>query len=889
MERYLDFVGRFPKTIILALVSITLYLGYMSGYLTEDSNPYLLPEDHPARANLLEMREDFTGTYDSILIAVHNKDGVFNPESLKALYELTERSRKLTFSTEADVQRVQQLIDRYRGDRAPGQVGDSGGAVRAASRQDAGGGKLARELEAVISDGLDQQDGRPLRRLASQAADWDIRALDKKYLRVLAERVDPVRELAGMAATENLFLEADGTLRAAVTLNTADPDVEKVRKAIIDNELMEMGVVDRDGKVGLLVIEISVLQDDAEGQLRAYEAVNQMIADYQAANPEFTDEVHVGGVPVFFAEQKKIMDADMSILLPMVLLLITLVLAAFFRRFLGVVIPLVNVVMCTLWTMGGMAIVGIPLDLITAVLPVFLITICSSDAIHVMAEYYYQRNNRGSNREAVRAAMRLMVSPVILTTLTTCVTFSLSTTTSISNLKNFGYCMSFGMFVAMIISLLLIPAWLSLLGDGKLKSVASGQRKSYLISRLLQRCVANVAGHRKAYLAGFLSIVAVLGYVATQVSIDDMGSGYFEPDNRFRAADDFINAHVAGTSPGWIEIDTGKVNGMKTVEAVEFIDRLEKFIHQQEHISFSYSLARYVRRIMYVMNDMGPAYNRLPRKKDIVEAVGDDGAASRVAVDGDTLVDQAVLLYEMGGGTDLTNVLSEDFSKSVLLYTMNTTVASDYEAFLEKLDTWLAENTPEGISYKLAGSPVIWTAVLDELISGQLLSIGLAFLSVILVMSLWLKSPRLGLVGTLPLAVTVIAYYAMMTLFNIELNIGTAIISFLVLGVVDYSVHYLLRTRYYLRQKQPLDEALLNAVAHSGRSIIANVFVFSIGFVALLFSDFKPIVDLGSLVGMSLFISGVMSLFVITLLAPWLIPSEQGVSEAPAEGIMAKA
>jgi predicted RND superfamily exporter protein len=203
---------------------------------------------------------------------------------------------------------------------------------------------------------------------------------------------------------------------------------------------------------------------------------------------------------------------------------------------------------------------------------------------------------------------------------------------------------------------------------------------------------------------------------------------------------------------------------------------------------------------------------------------------------------------------------------------MNTTVASDYQEFLDQLKPWLAENIPEGMHYQLVGSPVVWTAVLNEVLSGQLLSIFLAFICVIVIMGLWLRSWRMGLLGTLPLAITVIFYYATMTLFSIELNIGTAIISFLVIGVVDYSVHYLLRIQHGIKQGLSLDHALKLAIAHSGRSIIVNVIVFSVGFVALLFSEFRPIVDLGRLVGFSLLISGVMSIFIITLLAPWFIP-----------------
>ena len=91
------------------------------------------------------------------------------------------------------------------------------------------------------------------------------------------------------------------------------------------------------------------------------------------------------------------------------------------------------------------------------------------------------------------------------------------------------------------------------------------------------------------------------------------------------------------------------------------------------------------------------------------------------------------------------------------------------------------------------------------------------------------------------------------------------------MGIVDYSVHYLLRIEEGLKQGLSLNSSIEEAVIYSGRSIIINIIVFSIGFIALLFSEFRPIVDLGTLVGLSLFVSGIMSIFIITLLAPWLM------------------
>ena len=854
MEYYLRFVSCFPKTILFFLFSITLCFGYMANYLTEDSNPYLLPDNHPARSSLFEMREDFTGTYDSILIALYNQNTILNEHSLQALFELTQEVKKLNFADQSDEDKLKTIHQAYPHNS-----------------------ELVERLTKILKDGLNQQDIEQVRNLAVNSQTWEISHQDKKYFRVLAERLDPIRELAGLSATENVFLESDGTLRAAITVDTPKPVIHKIATAIKHNELIDDGIVDKKEKVGLIVIEISVLEDDAIGQLRAYEKVNHMVTAYKQSHSMFKDDVFVGGVPVFFAEQKKIMDADMGTLFPAVLLLVSAILAVFFRSVLGVMIPLVNVIMCTVWTLGAMAIVGIPLDLITSVLPVFLITICSSDAIHVMAEYYHQRRQQSDQRNAVKVTMRLMASPVILTTITTCLTFTVSTMTSISSLRNFGICMSFGMFVAMIISLLLIPAWLSILGDKHLKKNAKKQSQPYLISTILLKLIKPVMAYRKGFMIGFAGMLMILAFVASQVRIDDMGSGYFAKDNAFRVADEFINSHIAGTSPGWIEIDTGKVDGALTPEAVGFIDKLEKFIHQQNNITYSYSIARYIRRINLVFNNMEPSFNRLPKDTEVFIEIDDkSGEKHTVEIAGKDIIRQSVLMYENGGGSDLTNVLSEDFSKTVLLYTMNTTVASEFQSFLDELEPWLVENTPQGMSFKLAGSPVIWTAVLDELVSGQLLSIFLAFSCVILTMTLWMKSLRLGLLGTIPLAVTVVFYFATMTVFNIELNIGTAIISFLVLGVVDYSVHYLLRTESGLKKGLSLDQALEAAITHSGRSIIANVIVFSVGFIALLFSEFRPIVDLGTLIGLSLFISGIMSIFIITLLAPWLIPNEKG-------------
>ncbi|WP_139670430.1 hypothetical protein, partial [Pseudomonas sp. F16(2018)] len=77
-------------------------------------------------------------------------------------------------------------------------------------------------------------------------------------------------------------------------------------------------------------------------QLRAYHQVREIIAKYQAAHPEFTDEVFIAGMPIFIAAQQEIIDHDLAMLFPIVFLLVTSLLVFFFRKPLGVVLPLFN-------------------------------------------------------------------------------------------------------------------------------------------------------------------------------------------------------------------------------------------------------------------------------------------------------------------------------------------------------------------------------------------------------------------------------------------------------------------------------------------------------------------------------------------------------------------
>lgn len=862
MEAYLRFIERHPKAIIAVLTLITVFFASRLPYLSNDSNPYLLKADHPARRGILELQQRFTGTFDAVMVAVDSPDGVFKPATLAAMHAFNAEAKRFMLADETDAAQLEALAADY-------------------------GGEVAQKARAVLAGGLTQNDFFAAEALRKAAQSLSLSHDERAFLDYLPFRLNPIKKTAGLPGTENILIH-DGVLAVRPSLPMPNTPAAKVRGEVMGNSMMVDGVVSPDEKVSVVVVELGVKQEDAEGQLRAYRAFQAMVDNYRKAHPEFTDRVHVAGVPIFVAEQKKLMDHDMETLFPLVVVIIGVVLAVFFRRPLGFLLPMLNVVMCAVWTLGLMSVLRVPLDLITSTLPVFLITLCGADAIHMMNEYYTQRGLGLAPKAASRQALRLMLSPVVLTTVTTIAGFLVATSTNISSIKSFGLFMAVGLATAQLISLLLIPAWLGLTRDtGQAQQAQDGEAENGgWLGAALGKAFSLMLPRRKALLAGFAVALGLAAVQATRIHVEDAGAQYFPADNEFRQADEFINSHLAGTSPGWIEIKGRKPQAMLTTEMAGFVDQVDRFLAGQPAVTFTYSLAKYVRRMNYVMHDMDPNYDRLPRDVEWVRAAsadGDRGPAAYEPVEGGDLVKQSVLMYENGGGQDLTNVLSPDGSSAVTMFTMNTTVASQYKQFLADFQSWLAVHKPADVSVRVNGTPVIWSGVLDEIIQGQVLSVALALTTVTLVLMLWLRSARLGLLTALPLAATVVFYYALMTTAGIDLNIGTAIISFLVVGIVDYSVHMLHRIRHEQAVQPSLDAAILEAIRHSGKSIAFNVLLFSLGFLALLGSEFTPIFHLGVLVALALSLSGFFSLFLIALLAPWFIaPLPVGETSIPA-------
>jgi predicted RND superfamily exporter protein len=130
-----------------------------------------------------------------------------------------------------------------------------------------------------------------------------------------------------------------------------------------------------------------------------------------------------------------------------------------------------------------------------------------------------------------------------------------------------------------------------------------------------------------------------------------------------------------------------------------------------------------------------------------------------------------------------------------------------------------------------------------------------------------------GAWSMVPLAVAVPALFGLMGSFGIELNVVTAMLSSIMIGVgVDYTVHFLWRFREERCEGHDAEQAAYRALTSVGRGIVFNALAVVIGFSVLAFSNFLPVRFFGFLVVVSISACMLAAMALMPALVVWLDP-----------------
>lgn len=844
MVRIRTFLLARPRSVVCAVAVATLLFAWQARHVRiNNSMSEFFPAGHPAITQDEEVKALFD-TRESLLIGILREDGVFRPSTLQKVRSISDAIWDITVADDDDLVSLRDWANRLP---TP----------------------LRLRLNTMGEGGLTEDDRGPLANLLLDlgAAPTEDAAL-VAFLKTLELKLSPVQDVVSLSEVENVTGSADGLAVEPPmrTVPTTDAESLELAREIMANDMFLDGLVARDGVGTVILAELAFHYDHHIAIAHeVFRRLNAIIEPFRG--PE---TIVVAGVPMVNVYMMRYMSGDLTRLTPLVVFVVFTALYALFGSLRAAVSPMVVVLVSVVWTLGLMGALGRSITLVVSAMPVMLIAIGVADGVHIVSEYRSRRARGEAAADAILATMEQLTLPIVLTSFTTIAGFLSLATSRLETIRDFGLFTAFGVFVAMIVSLTVIPAILMLfpLPEG----VDSNARKR--VQALIAGAVRGAefcVGRRHAVLAAALILSLGAAGMLTKLKVGSMMVGYFRDDNEIVQASAIMNQHFGGTEVLDIVIDTKLPDGLKNPRVLGKIADLQDSLEALPTVGYTTSLADYIRRINYVMNDGGPEFDRIPGYRETGEPPGsgewrDDSTLSEYAANGRKLIAQYLMLYESVGGEDLSALADYEYQKAHILVQIRTDETPLLRDVRSVADKFAERNFTDANVYYAGCSNLCIVA--DELIiPSQLKSLAVAVLVVFVMLTVSFRSLLLGMLGLLPLVITLLATFALMATFGVHLDSVTAVVASIVLGIgVDYSVHLLSRYKRLRRDGAAVEDAIRTTLRTTGSAIVVNASTVAIGFTVLVFSSFWPIVHVGWLVAVNMIASALIATVVVPAL-----------------------
>jgi uncharacterized protein len=723
-------------------------------------------------------------------------------------------------------------------------------------------------------------------------------------------------------------------------------DILKLKERLLSWELYEGALYSKDLSSAQILVELKIIPTD---KLRnyIYESIRNTLDNIKDPSVNW----YISGLPAVTYLISNNMEADLIVLIPLVLLVVILTLYFSFRRLGGVVLPMLTIIISIIWTLGLMSIMGFSLSMLDTIIPVLLVAVGSAYGIHIISHYYDEirkkesKPNESEHKELVLAIVKRIGKPVFLAGITTIIGFGSLISSNVVPIRNFGIFTALGVGIALIISITLIPAILLLRHNSLKSSTTNGLANSTNTYSTLYKFF-----HKHNIRVLFLLIIImILGiYGTTIIDRDSVLIEYFKKDTEIRIADKFLNTKFNGSTFFEIIVEGEKPGDLTNPVILKKMDEMSDFLlSKYPEIKKIVSFTDFVKKLNQVMNYSEEKasgsdfiYNETGKENADVEF---SSFFEEENAEIESRQDSLTILTESNSGTDYSdkNLLkiinttylksdnlnlsvkefikliniemnfkgagfyeipfdpakypvdsSKDFkdiiSQYLLLFSGNLSSLTDDDIEPKKTrmlvqlndpgtiiaskavktaEEYALANFPEGYSIETTGTAKIMHILMDLVTKSQTRSILISLTLVFLILSITHRSLAGGIIGIIPIGFTVLINFGVMGIFGIRLDISTAMVAAVSIGIgIDYTIHYLSYYHFERLKTDDLEIVAQKTLSGAGKAIILNAVSVGAGFLILLFSRFNPLNYFGILIAITMIISSTASLTLLPIL-----------------------
>lgn len=569
-------------------------------------------------------------------------------------------------------------------------------------------------------------------------------------------------------------------------------------------------------------------------------------------------EMYLAGDPFSQLRATRALKDDLKLLLPLTVVLIVLLMWLCFRSLTAVVLPLATIGIGLVWLLGLMAYFGTHFTILVLMLPTVMLAIGCSYMIHVLnqigivcEEGVKRASGEGeqvrtegkrpveseesphvspspllpvSQASVIEDAMRFINLPVAVSALTIIAGFLSLTFTEIPAIRSTAIYSAIGAAFTMVLSLTFIPAVLVMLPAraGAFRVGLHGKMVHFL-----EETGRWATSHQRLLYVLTIMIVVVSLFGMRRIIIDIDFFRFAKPGTDSLVGLEEISRRLSGVVTFDIIIE-GKTGGaIEKPDVLERISQLQAFAETRkgphgQGVDRSLSVADVIKHLNRAFNGNDPKQYAIPADERIIADLFSDR-------------DQ------------LKGFLTEDGRIARVLVRSTLTSSQAMADVVREIEQQAKQLLPEFRVFA-TGTFVLLNRTSDQIGGEQVQSIGIALVTIFLMLAILFRSLRVGLTALIPNLIPVVFFFGYMGWQGIKLNLTTSLVASIVLGLaVDNAVQFIIRFRRVQKADEPLREAIIESMRLSGRPIIYANVALAATFAVFAVSNFQPVSDFGLL------------------------------------------
>jgi predicted RND superfamily exporter protein len=577
-------------------------------------------------------------------------------------------------------------------------------------------------------------------------------------------------------------------------------------------------------------------------------------------------EIYLGGLPMITDDMMSFIKKDIVVFGIGVFLFILATLWLIFKKIKLLIIPLLGCG-CSVGAMVGiLGLLGWKVTVISSNFIALMLILNMAMNIHITVRFLQiKKEFENLNlKESIYEASSKMFRPILYTVLTTICAFLSLIFSGIKPIIDFGWMMTLGLIVSIIVTFTLVPALLNLLSSEE-DSIYQNDERSKITNALSKFSKGNTS----LIFGASLLVIFLSFFGISKLEVENSFINYFDKKTESYKGMKKIDDQLGGTTPLDVILKFPEKKEKKLEKDDEFSEWEEDNKDGAEDISKYWFTRNKIDKILKVHDYL----ESLPEIGKVISF----GSIIRVAEDltGSKLETlETGVLYSKIPAEIKKEIISpyisvKDNEARISVRIKDSLKNLRRNDLINKINRELKSKV--GLAdeeFKLAGVLILFNNLLQSLFKSQILTLGIVMLGISFMFLVLFRNLTLSLIGVVPNFIAAFFILGIIGLLGIPLDMMTITIAAITIGIaVDNSIHYIYRFKEEFEKIRNYNETVERCHNTVGVAILNTSITIVFGFSILVFSNFIPTIYFGVFTGIAM----LLALISVLTLLPKLI------------------